>query len=58
MAIDESQTAKDLLDHKVKKTVLSEVFWEKLNGFLELLKPVSEGITTMEGDAGKISEVM
>ena len=58
MAIDESQTAKNLLDHKVKKTVLSEVFWEKLNGFLKLLKPVSEAIITMEGNAGKISEVM
>ena len=56
LAIDEE--AKAGLDRSVKNTLLSEVFWDKISGYLFLLKPMATAITVAEGDYQFLSVVM
>jgi hypothetical protein len=46
------------MDSSVKKILLSEVFWDKSEGLLKLLKPVGDAITYVEGDQKHLSIVM
>ena len=55
LAIDEE--TKTGLDRSAKNTLLSEVFWDKISGYL-LLKPVATAITMVEGDDQFLSIVM
>jgi hypothetical protein len=57
LAISE-EAKKASLDASTRKLILSEVFWEKLNGFLRLLKPIADAITAVEGDNKYLSIVM
>lgn len=52
---DEAKKAS--LDQSVRNLLVSEVFWERLEGFLKLLKPVSDAITAVEGDNKNLSLV-
>lgn len=56
LAINED--ARAALDSNVKKLVLSEIFWDKCQGFINLLKPVSNAITELEGDSVNLSIVL
>ena len=56
LAIDEE--AKKGIDQSIKKVLLSEVFWDKISGYLQLLKPVATAITMVEGDNQHLSIVM
>ncbi|XP_066947097.1 zinc finger BED domain-containing protein 4-like [Macrobrachium rosenbergii] len=56
LAIDEE--AKKGLEKSAKDTLLSEVFWDKIAGYLQLLKPVATAITMIEGDDQYLSIVM
>ncbi|XP_066979617.1 zinc finger BED domain-containing protein 4-like isoform X2 [Macrobrachium rosenbergii] len=56
LAIDEE--AKKGLEKSAKGTLLSEVFWDKIAGYLQLLKPVATAITMTEGDDQYLSIVM
>ena len=47
-----------MLDKSAKNTLLSEVFWDKIAGYLQLLKPVATAITMAEGDDQYLSMVM
>lgn len=50
--------AKTCFDASIRKLVLSEVFWDRLEGYLHLLKPVADAITAVEGDNKNLSIVM
>ena len=50
--------AKDVLDSSIKKTILSEVFWDQASGYVNLLKPVADGILKLEGDNICLSQVL
>lgn len=52
---DEAKKAS--LDQSVRNLLVSEVFWDSLEGFLKLLKPVSDTITEVEGDNKNLSLV-
>lgn len=56
LAINES--SKNYLDNATKKIILSEVFWDRIQGFLTLLKPIADAITQVEGDQQQLSTVM
>ena len=57
-ALSISEEAKDAgLDQSVKTLILSEAFWEKLEGYIELLKPISDAIKYSEGDSVPLSIV-
>ena len=45
------------LDQSIKTLLLSEAFWEKLEGYIELLKPIADAITISEGDSIPLSIV-
>lgn len=57
LAIDK-QANQSCLDSTIKKLLLSEPFWDKINGFLKLLKPVADAIKSVEGDDQYLSVVM
>lgn len=42
----------------IKKIALDETFWDKVKGFLQLLKPIATAITSVESDKPKISQVV
>jgi len=50
--------AKDVLDSSIKKTILSEVFWEHASGYVNVLKPVADAILKLEGDDTCLSQVL
>ncbi|KAG0712765.1 hypothetical protein GWK47_017731 [Chionoecetes opilio] len=50
--------AKPSLDSSIRKLLLSEVFWDRTEGILKLLKPVADAITAIEGDNKNLSLVM
>lgn len=50
--------AKTALDPSVRKLLLSEIFWDRAEGLLKLLKPVADAITKVEGDDKHLSIVM
>lgn len=58
MAIDES--LKDIIKKhpSFKKNALDDTFWDKVEGFISLLKPVANAITICESDKTKISIVI
>lgn len=50
--------AKASLDSAVRTHLLSEVFWDRVQGLLTLLKPVADAILSVEGDNKELSLVM
>ena len=50
--------SKSSLESNTKKTILSEVFWDKVEGSLALLKPLADAIKNVEGDNVPLSIVM
>jgi hypothetical protein len=56
LAIDES--LKLVWKNQVQKTILSDVFWDQVKVFLNLLEPICVAITKVEGDKAAISKVM
>lgn len=56
LAINEE--AKPSLEPAIKKLLLSEVFWDRLEGYINLLKPVANAIISVEGDNNHLSIVM
>ena len=53
-----SEEAKEAgLEPGIKKLLLSEAFWEKLEGYINLLKPIADAITWSEGDSVPFSIV-
>ncbi|XP_076062416.1 uncharacterized protein LOC143037750 [Oratosquilla oratoria] len=50
--------AKPSLDLSIRKLLLSEVFWDRTEGILKLLKPVADAITSIEGDNKNLSLVI
>ena len=56
LAIDDA--VKEYLSGNVKTTILSEIFWDKVSGFLMLLKPIADAILSVEGDKQSMSSVM
>ncbi|XP_076060337.1 uncharacterized protein LOC143036665 [Oratosquilla oratoria] len=50
--------AKPSLDLSIRKLLLSEVFWDRTEGSLKLLKPVTDAITAIEGENKNLSLVM
>lgn len=59
LAIDEGLENIFKKDHsEVKKNLLSEIFWDRISGYLQLLSPISLAITKIESDKPMISEVL
>lgn len=56
LAIDDS--IKSLIGQNVKKLLLSEVFWNRCEGYLLLMKPFADAITAVEGDNVDLSAVL
>lgn len=56
LAID--QTYRQSIDFAIRKTILSDTYWNKLDFLLSLLKPIKDWITMLEGDQPNISEVV
>ncbi|XP_018017591.2 uncharacterized protein LOC108674186 [Hyalella azteca] len=50
--------SKSSIESNTKKTILSEVFWDKVEGSLALLKPLADAIKNVEGDNVPLSIVM
>lgn len=42
----------------MKKNALNECFWDKVKGFIDLLKPIATAITFIESDELRISSVI
>ena len=53
MAVDVD--GQQLLSTSSKSAILSDAFWARLNGVLNLLKPISEWITRIESDKPQLS---
>ena len=53
-----SEEAQDAgLKQSIKKLLLSEAFWEKLKGYIDLLEPIADAINWSEGDSVHFSIV-
>lgn len=56
LAIDPKHREK--LDGNVRKNILSDSYWRKIDDLLVLLKPIKNWITMLEGDQPNIAEVV
>ncbi|XP_065672488.1 uncharacterized protein LOC136090221 [Hydra vulgaris] len=54
LAIDDEATS---LAKPIQNLLLSEVFWDKVDGFIKLLKPIAIAIAAVEGDKLSLSIV-
>lgn len=42
----------------ITKNILNDIFWDKVEGLLRLLKPIADAITLVESDTPSISRVI
>lgn len=58
LAIDEQ--VQDILKKSshIKQNILNDVFWDKVQGLLRLLKPIANAITVSESDTPSMSKVI
>lgn len=55
LAVDSEAAA--LMSRTTKASILSDVYWDQVEGLIKLLKPIATWITMIEGDKPQISSV-
>lgn len=58
MAIDEDLGEVVNKHSSLKKNALSDIFWDRVKGYLQLLEPIAATITAIEGDTPAISQCL